>query len=160
MPLYIYSRLCLSRSDAATNQESCVEVEPTIHLWIYVGECMTPHRPRKCPQTRSTNKHNGGEAVRFELPLTPLSESTLRPRDAALRKYLLSSSSARSWPKAIGNRAWLYSICDGALEHFDVEFHWWHLTFNHLEASSCMRAARERWRHNKTSNRTSFCNDI
>jgi len=32
------SRLCLSRSDAATNHESCVEVEPTIHLWIYVGE--------------------------------------------------------------------------------------------------------------------------
>lgn len=138
MPLYIYLRLCLSRSDAATNQESCVEVEPNIHLWIYVGECMTPHRPRKCPQTRLINKHNGGEAVRFELPLTPLSESTLRPRDATLRKYLLSSSCAR----ARGQRrsGCLYSMCDGALEHFDVEFHWWHLTFNHRWASLCMRA--------------------
>lgn len=81
MPLYIYSRPCLSRSDAATNQESCVEVEPTIHLWIRFGEYrLTPHRPRKCPQTRFINKHNGGDAVRFELPSTPLSESTLTTR--------------------------------------------------------------------------------
>lgn len=120
---YIYSWPCLSRSDAATNQESCVEVEPTIHLWIRFGEYrLTPHRPRKCPQTRFINKHNGGDAVRFELPSTPLSESTLRPRDATTRKYLLSISCAHSWPKAIGNRACLDSIRDGALEHFNSEF--------------------------------------
>ncbi|KAL1272287.1 hypothetical protein QQF64_028149 [Cirrhinus molitorella] len=108
MPLYIYSRPCLSRSDAATNQESCVEVEPTIHLWIRFGEYrMTPHRPRKCPQTRFINKHNRGDAVRFELPSTPLSESTRRPRDATTRKYLLNSSCAHSWPKAIDSRGCL-----------------------------------------------------